>query len=153
VIDDDRVVHEVHLSHPIDAVWRVITDPAAIAAWLMPNDFAPVVGHRFRLDARPMFGLVDAEVLEVDPPRFLRCRWTIEGASTTLTIRLEGDNTGTLVRLEHLGLPPEPRSGFDGGWGDKLHHDVELVLSGQRDTEHSRLQDGLTRHPDMEVSE
>jgi uncharacterized protein YndB with AHSA1/START domain len=51
VIDGDRVVHEVHYAHPIETVWEVVTDPDAIAAWLMPNDFAPVVGHRFRLDA------------------------------------------------------------------------------------------------------
>jgi uncharacterized protein YndB with AHSA1/START domain len=153
VIDGDRVIHEVHYSHRIESIWQVITDPAAIAAWLMPNDFAPVVGHRFRLDARPMLGLIEGEVLEVEPPRFLRCRWMIEGASTTLIIRLEGDETGTLLRLEHIGLPSDPRAGFDGGWGDKLRHDVELVLSRQRHTERSRGKDGLIRHPDLEVSE
>jgi uncharacterized protein YndB with AHSA1/START domain len=153
VIDGDRVIHEVRYAHPIEVVWQVITDPVALSAWLMPNDFAPTVGHRFRLDARPTFGFIEGEVLEVDPPRFLRCRWTMEGASTTLTIWLEGDEAGTLLRLEHLGLPPEPRAGFDAGWRDKLRHDVELVLSGQRDTGRSRLHDGITRHPDLEVSE
>jgi uncharacterized protein YndB with AHSA1/START domain len=153
VIDGDGVVHQAHYSHPIEAVWQVLTDPAAIAAWLMPNDFAPEVGHRFRLDARPTFGLIEGEVLEVNPPRFLRCRWTIQGKPTTLTIWLEADDDGTLLRLEHFGLSPEPRAGFDGGWGDKLHHDIALVLSGQRDIGRSWLQDGLKRHPDMEVSE
>jgi uncharacterized protein YndB with AHSA1/START domain len=153
VIDGDRIVHEVHYAHPIEVVWQVITDPAALAAWLMPNDFAPIVGRRFRLDARPAFGLIEGEVLEVDPPRFLRSRWIIEGESTTLSIWLEGDETGTLLRLEHLGLPPQPRGGFDGGWGDKLRHDVDLVLSGQREPELSRLRDGLTSNPDLEAAE
>jgi uncharacterized protein YndB with AHSA1/START domain len=153
VIDGDRVVHEVHYAHPIEVVWQVMTDPAAIAAWLMPNDFEPTVGRRFRLDARPAFGVVEGEVLEVDAPRFLRCRWVVEGAPTTLSIWLEGDETGTVLRLEHVGLPPGPRAGFDGGWGDKLLHDLDLVLSGQREAGRSRLQDGLTRHPDLEVPE
>jgi uncharacterized protein YndB with AHSA1/START domain len=153
VIDGDRVIHEVHYRQAIDAVWQVITEPDAIAAWLMPNDFAPVVGRRFRLDARPMFGFIDGEVLEVDPPRLLRCRWFVEGAETTLTITLEPDGTGTLLRLEHVGLPPEPRGGFDGGWGEKLHHDLQLVVTGKRDSHRSRLVHGLHHHPDLEVSD
>ncbi|GEM_PF-1460268 len=52
MIDGDRVVHEVRYAHPVRAVWRALTDPAELAAWLMPNDFAPTVGHRFRLDAQ-----------------------------------------------------------------------------------------------------
>jgi uncharacterized protein YndB with AHSA1/START domain len=100
-----------------------------------------------------MFGFIDGEVIEVDPPQFLRCRWTIEGAATTLTIRLEVDDTGTVVRLEHVGLPPEPLAGFDAGWGDKLHHDFELVVTGQRDMGRSRIEGGLSRNADLEVPE
>src|SRR5258708_14103951 len=35
------------------SVWRALTDPAELAAWLMPNDFSAREGARFRLDARP----------------------------------------------------------------------------------------------------
>ncbi len=63
MIEGERVVHTARYSHPVDAVWRALTEPGPLAVWLMPNDFAPVVGHRFRLDARPMFGFIEGEVL------------------------------------------------------------------------------------------
>ena len=72
----------------------------------MPTDFAPAAGHRFRLDARPEFGFIDGEVIDIRPPHLLQCRWTVEGVPTMLTFRLQADGTGgTLLRLEHVGLP------------------------------------------------
>jgi uncharacterized protein YndB with AHSA1/START domain len=133
VIDSDRVIHEIRYPHAVPDVWHALTDSDSLAVWLMPNDFAPVVGHRFRFDARPGFGFIDGEVLEVDPPRLLRCHWTVDGTLSTVTIQLEADGADTVLRLEHRGLAPQPRSEFDGGWGDKLRHDLGLVLAGSRD--------------------
>ncbi len=130
MIDGDRVVHEIRYPHPVAAVWDAVTEQAALAAWLMPNDFAAAAGHRFRLDARPEFGFIDGEVLDVAPPHLLRCRWLVEGTATTVTIRLQAEGNGTLLRLEHTGLPAGPRGSFDGGWGDKLRHDLAAVLAG-----------------------
>ena len=39
--------------HPIERVWAALTSSEALAAWLMPNDFVPEVGHRFTLRTRP----------------------------------------------------------------------------------------------------
>ena len=36
-------------AHPIGKVWAALTDPAALAEWLMVNDFEPQVGKRFTL--------------------------------------------------------------------------------------------------------
>jgi len=151
VIEGDRVVHEVRYPHPPAAVWRALTDPAELASWLMPNDFVPEPGHRFRLDARPEFGIIDAEVVEIEPPSLLRCRWTVLGVPTTLTIRLRPDGDGTLLELEHIRLGPDARPSFDGGWTDKLRKDLGLVLSGERDPAQARLEDGLYRFPDLEI--
>jgi uncharacterized protein YndB with AHSA1/START domain len=151
MIDGDRVVQEHRYPHPVEAVWHALTDPDALAAWLMPNDFALVVGHRFRLDARPEFGFIDGEVLEVAPPTLLRCRWTVDGVPTTLTVRLQAEGDGTLLRLEQAGLGPEKGANFDGGWGEKLGRDLELVLAGARDPARTRLDGGLYRHPDLEM--
>jgi uncharacterized protein YndB with AHSA1/START domain len=153
VIDGDRVVHEVHYAHPVSAVWEALTDPAALAAWLMPNDFAPVVGHRFRLDARPELGFIDCEVLDVEPPHLLRYTWTVDGALTTVTVQLRADSSGTLLRLDHEALGTERRGGVDQGWGDKLHDDLRLVLTGGRDPARSRVGGGVYRHPDLEASQ
>ena len=132
MIDGERVVHEVRYDHPVQSVWHALTDQAALAAWLMPNDFAPSVGHRFRLDARPEFGFIEGEVLDVHPPHLLRCAWTVAGVATTVTVRLDPDGDGTLLRLEHDGLPPGPRDSFEGGWDAKLQHDLGLVLTKSR---------------------
>ncbi|MGH9019056.1 MAG: SRPBCC family protein, partial [Acidimicrobiales bacterium] len=99
MIRDGLVVHRTRYPHPVPAVWEALTDPAALAAWLMPNDFAPVVGHRFRLDSRPGFDVIEAEVLDVEPRHLLRCRWTIDGVPTTVTFRLEADGDGTVLEL------------------------------------------------------
>jgi uncharacterized protein YndB with AHSA1/START domain len=130
VIDGDRVVYEVHYEHPPDTVWRAITDSAALARWLMPNDFVPEVGHKFAMDARPNFGNVDATVLVVEPPRLLVCEWTINGTSTIVRMELQPVAGGTRLFLEHRGLPSEHQAEFDGGWDSKLRDDLTLVLQG-----------------------
>src|SRR5262249_17808941 len=33
---------------PPERVWRALTTPEELAQWLMPNDFAPKVGHKFQ---------------------------------------------------------------------------------------------------------
>jgi DNA-binding transcriptional ArsR family regulator len=39
--------------HPIEKVWAATTDPAALAVWLMTNDFELRVGKRFRFWNEP----------------------------------------------------------------------------------------------------
>ncbi len=151
MIENGVVVHEARYPHPVEAVWDAFTDPAAVAAWLMPNDFALTVGHRFQLDARPHYGMIEGEVLEVEPPSLLRCRWTIDGVPSTVTVRLRSDGDGTLLRLEHGRLGPQMRRDFDGGWAVKLTTDIGLVLSGERDRSGARVENGLHRHSDMEI--
>jgi uncharacterized protein YndB with AHSA1/START domain len=128
VIDGERVVHEAHYPHPVTTVWAALTDPAALAAWLMPNNFAPVPGHRFQLDARPGFGIIEGEVLDAEPPRFLRCRWTIETVDTLVTFHLEPEGSGTRLSLEHVGLSGPRHLEFEPGWAAKLSADLELLL-------------------------
>ena len=69
---------------------------------------------------------------------------------TTVTVRLEADGPrGTLLRLEHAGLPEGLNASWDGGWGAKLAHDLALVLAGTRDPARSRVEEGLHRHPEL----
>ncbi|HEX4840964.1 MAG TPA: SRPBCC domain-containing protein, partial [bacterium] len=68
--------------HPIETVWRAFTDPAALATWLMLNDFEPRVGHRFTLrsEAVPGWrGWIECEVLELDP----HSAWSGSGEEAT----------------------------------------------------------------------
>jgi uncharacterized protein YndB with AHSA1/START domain len=71
---------EVFYPHPPEDVWVAITDPRAIAEWLMPNTFKAQVGHKFQFQTDPMWGCeshTDCEVIEVDPPHRLAYTWLI----------------------------------------------------------------------------
>ena len=73
----DIVVESV-LPHPPEVVWKTLTTPELIARWLMPNDFQPILGRRFTFQTRPMGdwdGVVDCQVLELEPPRRLVYSW------------------------------------------------------------------------------
>lgn len=95
------------LPAPRAAVWAALTDPDALADWLMPNDFAPRVGHRFtfRTDPAPGFdGIVRCEVLELVERERLRFSWVGGPLDTTVTFTLADDPGGTRLVLEHEGF-------------------------------------------------
>jgi len=45
---------EAWCPHSPEKVWVAITDPRAIAEWLMPNNFKAEVGAKFRFEVDPM---------------------------------------------------------------------------------------------------
>ncbi len=60
------LVIEKELPHPLEKVWRSLTQVPLIQEWLMDNDLQPVVGHRFNFRSTPMpnwDGVIDCEVL------------------------------------------------------------------------------------------
>lgn len=127
------IVIEDVLPHSPETIWRVLTDSAMLGRWLMQNTFRPEVGHKFTFQARPMGdwnGIVECEVLEVDPPRKLSYTW-IGGAAansdygsaldSVLTITLTPVPEGTQFKLVHDGFQ-SPRNDFafvemGKGWG------------------------------------
>ena len=151
MIEGNRVIHEARYPHPPERVWRALTDPAELAAWLMPNDFSPRVGASFRLDARPTHPeLLECEVLEVDPPHRLQTRWIVDGQPTTVTFELRADGAETVLRVEHDGLSLDEQAHFDSGWDTKFATDLVSVLDGTRDpSEATTTGEGLVRHSAM----
>lgn len=121
------IIVERIIPHPAAKVWRALTQPPLIAEWLMQNDFAPVVGHRFQFRATPVpgwSGVTNCLVLEVDEPHRLAYAWgdgteSDSGLKTVVTWTLTPTNGGTLVRMEHSGFRPEDEGGYrgmGGGW-------------------------------------
>ena len=53
------VVVEREIPYPPEKIWRALTQPHLIEEWLMKNDFAPVVGHRFNLRGDDQLGRRD----------------------------------------------------------------------------------------------
>ena len=126
---DDIVLEHVY-PYTVEQVWEALTDPTALAEWLMPGDFKPVVGHRvrFRCEPRDEFdGIVDVEVLEADRPRRLSYSWKTcdMRTPTTVTYILSALPGGqTRLRLEHTGFAGDnglrTHPLFKQGWGHKL---------------------------------
>jgi uncharacterized protein YndB with AHSA1/START domain len=93
--------------YPPERVWRALTDPEAIAQWLMPNNFAPRLGHKFMFTSKPQpgwDGKTYCEVTELDPPRRLAYTWRGGPIDTLVTWTLEPVPEGTRLRLEHTGF-------------------------------------------------
>jgi uncharacterized protein YndB with AHSA1/START domain len=131
VSPDRRVEHEAVYPHPPERVWRALIDPSELAVWLMPTDFAPEVGRSFVLETGDEIGTIHGEVLEIDEPRLLRCRWSGVFGDTEVSFELFPEAEGTRLRVRHdgWGEPPAPeRAGFDDGWKQKLTQDLPRVL-------------------------
>jgi uncharacterized protein YndB with AHSA1/START domain len=113
---------------PPEVVWNAIATSEGLAAWLMPNDFKPLVGHQFTFSFCPpdngaVTGHVFIEVIEIDPPRRMVWSWRngTEPEATRVTFTLTRIDNGTLLQLDHFG----PVSDFIGseltkGWPKKL---------------------------------
>lgn len=140
------IVVEYELPDPPAKVWRALTEPDLLRAWLMENDIRPVVGARFTFRAQPVpgwDGVVHCEVLEVDPPRRLRYSWRggsdeLKGGyggrlETTVTWTLAPTPSGgTTLRLVHDGFLPKDQFAFDGmsrGWRGKVAERIAQVLA------------------------
>jgi uncharacterized protein YndB with AHSA1/START domain len=120
-----------YLPHPPAKVWRALTDPDRLARWLMPNDFAPVLGHRFtfRSRAQPAYGfdgVVHCEGLDLEPERLLRFAWRGGRLDTTVTWTLRAEGRGTRLLLVHAGFDPDDPVQLNaftvmgGGWRSRV---------------------------------
>jgi uncharacterized protein YndB with AHSA1/START domain len=103
------------LRAPIERVWQALTQPDLVAAWTAtgrsgkPVGFLPAVGTKFQFIGKPTpgwNGVVDCEVLEVQPPTLLRFSWQ-GGAGddiTAVVCTLAPTPTGTRLRWQHTGF-------------------------------------------------
>jgi uncharacterized protein YndB with AHSA1/START domain len=90
-----------------EQVWVALTDPAAIGDWLMPNDFAAEVGHRFTMRTKPapgFDGIVQCEVIELEPPRRLAYSWKGGGIDTIVSYVLAAEGANTRLVMEQSGF-------------------------------------------------
>jgi uncharacterized protein YndB with AHSA1/START domain len=123
------VIVEREMPYPPEKIWRALTQPHLIEEWLMKNDFAPVVGHSFKL--RGDWGSVDCQVLEVEPNRRLSYAWGALGLGSVVTWTLTPTDTGTRLRMEQSGFRPEQSQAYHGaraGW-PRFFANLEQVLA------------------------
>ncbi len=114
------LVFERLIAHPPEKIWRALTQPWLIKEWLMENDFAAELGHRFTVRAKPLpgwSGVTNCEVVIVEAPRRLAYRWgdgteSDSGLTTLVTWTLTPRDGGTLLRFEQSGFRPQDELGF-----------------------------------------
>lgn len=130
------VVVEREFPHAPEKLWRALTQPHLMQEWLMKNDFAPQVGHRFKLTGE-WGGVLDCEVLEIAPHRTLSYTWDFahEDAAYNLksvvTFTLTPTARGTMLRMEQAGFRTDQKQAFGGaqaGWKQFLDK-LEGVLA------------------------
>src|SRR5437588_4944980 len=123
------VVVERELPFPPQKIWRALTQPHLIEEWLTKNDFKPVVGHRFNL--RADWGVVDCQVLAVEPNKTLSYTWSAHGLESVVSRTLTPTSTGTHLRMEQSGFRPDQQQyyrGAKGGW-QRFFAALEQVLA------------------------
>jgi uncharacterized protein YndB with AHSA1/START domain len=123
------IVLDAVYPHPPERVWRALTDPEELAE----------LGHKFQFRTKPRGtwrGIVDCEVLELDPPRRISYSWLGDpkARATTVTWTLTPIDGGTRLVLEHRGF-----RGLGGmllrwilgaGWKKMLRTKLPNVLAG-----------------------
>jgi uncharacterized protein YndB with AHSA1/START domain len=105
------VVTECDLPHSPEKVWRALTVPELLGAWLMPNNIRPKEGERFTLREDSLAAdRIDCEVLEAEPHRRLRYSWRDREArdnalTSVVTFELTRAGDGcTRLRVTHSGM-------------------------------------------------
>ena len=124
--------------HPPEKLWRALTESKLLAQWMMNNDFEPVVGQRFQFRADPApnwNGIVDCEVLVVEPLRRLSYNWGVGGIESGLQwvvqLTLSPSEGGTHLRMEQSGFTPDQNAAYHGanyGW-QKFFGNLERIIS------------------------
>ena len=129
------VVVERTFAHPPEKLWRALTESPLVAQWLMNNDFEPVVGRKFQFRADPVpnwNGVIDCEVLVVDPLKQLSYSWGAFGLGTVVLWTLTPADGGTHVRMEQSGFGANQDAAYKGatyGW-QKFLGNLETVVAG-----------------------
>jgi len=129
------LVIEREMPHPPEKIWRALTETSLIDQWLMSNDFLPVVGHKFTFRSTPVpgwNGIIDSEVLVVEPNSRLIYSWGTMGMESAVTWTLTPTPGGTHVRMEQSGFPSGESASYKGakyGWTNFIGN-LERVVAG-----------------------
>jgi len=129
------VVIERDIAHSPEKLWRALTQPHLMEEWLMKNDFQPNVGHKFNLRGE-WGGVLDCEVLEVEPLETLSYSWDYRhedpayNLRSVVTFTLTKTATGTHLRVEQTGFQPTQKQAAAGayaGWNQFLEKLDQLL--------------------------
>lgn len=112
---------ERRLNHPVERVWRAVTEPAELERWFVaPVAWKPELGETF--EAAGAHG----EITELDPPHVLAWTWSVE----RYRFELSADGGGCLLVFTHVFNPDfGPAAQHAAGW-DAYFDRLEAHLGG-----------------------
>jgi uncharacterized protein YndB with AHSA1/START domain len=130
---DQQVIRfERRLDHPVERVWRAVTEPDELARWLALAELELREGGRVVLtwqntDDEGNTAVASGTVSALDPPRLIEFDTDIHGR---LRWELEPDGDGTVLRFTaEAQLPDDFQLEVLSGWHIHLDH-LEEVLDG-----------------------
>jgi uncharacterized protein YndB with AHSA1/START domain len=130
---DGQVIRfERRLDHPVERVWRALTEPDELADWLALADLDLKDGGHVVLtwqntDPDGNTAVARGTVTALDPPRLVEFDTDIHGR---LRWELEPDGDGTALKFTaEAQLPPDWELEVLAGWHIHLDH-LEHVLGG-----------------------
>ncbi len=118
------------LAHPVEKVWRAITEPEHLAHWFpstIEGERAAGAPLRFTFPGE-MVDPIDGELLAYEPPTLMELRWGTDILRLELRSLPDGTELTLLDALDELG-----KAARDGaGWHTCLDA-LEAELRGERD--------------------
>lgn len=142
-----QIRKEVWYPDAPEVVWVALTDPLALAEWLMPSTFKPVLGHTFRFQCDPCFppfeNYTDCKVVELEPCRRMVWEWQMRtkpgkplAQPFLVSFTLTPERGGTRLVLEqteyHGPWGLFVRLGMSFGWGTMVKRWIPRVMKNVR---------------------
>lgn len=107
---------ERRLRHPVEKVWRALTQPSELGHWFPSQvelDLRPGGKVRF-IEDDDEYPSLDGEITDLDPPRLIAYTWDTDHLRWEL--RPDGDGDGCLLTLTHTFDDRSGAASFASGW-------------------------------------
>lgn len=129
---NEKLCFEAFYPHSPERVWRALTESKALSEWLMPANFEPKLGFRFRFEEGAL--QVTGEVLAVEEGKTLTYSWEDgeSGQPSIVQWSLEPTVGGTKLRLDHEILEaadPYVLIEASTNWGRLIGTSIPAVLA------------------------
>lgn len=118
-----------------EEVWSALTEPERLTRWLANvAELELRVGGRFALVWQEDGQRTDGTVLALEPGRLLELGWTYpDEPDSAVRFELTADGNGTVLVLDHRGLPPAAIAGYGAGWHSHLDSLESHLAGGEAD--------------------
>ena len=102
------LVFDRHLDHPLDRVWRAVTEPAELERWFVATaPWTPVLGETFEAAGQ------SGQITELEEPQLLAWTWGAE----LYRFELAATDSGCVLTFTHVFDPAlGPAAQHAAGW-------------------------------------